>query len=175
MWCWRKRQSCNIRQSPCRLLCYSTFVSAFCCSAFSLGFFPAYFIGCLADHVGMQVTSSEEVSQRGCHTRNKDSFLFSICSLRSWHCSSPVNLRSLQPDPTGSGRLHVARWVCGSKIQDPGPTPHICPCPQFPLPWASSAPECNVHIWRRGERNSHLISVQIVFYYRQEEDRMEKL
>lgn len=138
-------------------------------------------LGCLADHVGMQ-TTSEEVSQRGCHTRNNNSFLLSICSFRSWRCSSPMSLRSLQPDSTGSGGLHVASgyfsiylncWVCRSKIQDPGSTPHVPRCPQFSLPWTISASVCNVLLWR--ERNSHLISVQIVFYYRQEEDRIEKL
>lgn len=146
MLCWRKRQSCKNRWSPCWQLSYGAFVSTFCGSATSFGFFPAYFIACPADHVGMQITSAEEDGHEGCHTRNKDSFLFSICSLRSWHCSSPVSLRSLQPQSTGAGRLHVASgflccsWMCTSKIQDPT---HIPSGPQFPLPRASSASECN--------------------------------
>lgn len=36
-----------------------------------------------ADYVQMEISSAEEDSHEGCHTRNKDSFLFSICSLRS--------------------------------------------------------------------------------------------
>lgn len=131
-------------------------------------FFPAYFIGSLADHVGMQNTSSSEVSWRGCHTRNKDSFLFSVCSVRSRQCSSPGSLRSLQPHSTGLADCTLPldfclnAWVCRTKIQDTGPTPYMLPCPQFPLSQTSSASECNVHLEWRGERNSHLVSVHTV-------------
>jgi len=87
-----------------------------------------------------------------------------------------VSLRSLQPDSTGSSRLHTAYrflylncWVSRSKIRDP------TPAPQFPLPLTSLALERNVQLWGREERNSRLTSAQTVFYDRQEEDRVEKL
>lgn len=130
-------------------------------------FIPAYFIGSLADHVEMQNTSSSEVSQRGCHTRNKDSFLFSICSVRSWQCSSPGSLRSLQPHSTRLADYTLPldfclnAWVCRTKIQDTGPT-NILPSSQFPLSHTSSASEYDVHLKWRGEGNSHLVSVHTV-------------
>lgn len=150
-----------------------TFVSVFCCSATSFGFFLAYFIACPADHVGMQISSAEKDSHEGCHTRSKDSFLFSICSLRSWLWRSPMSLRSLQPYTTKSGRLHIAFrflylncWVCRSKIQDP--------TVQIPSHLPISPPTDKLLIiYSRGKQKSHFTSVQIVFYYKQE-DRMEK-
>lgn len=103
----------------------------------------------------------------------QDRFLFSICSLRSWHCRSPVSLRSLQPYSTKSGRLHIASrflylncWVCRSKIQDP--------TVQIPSHPPISPPTEKLHlIYSRGKRKSHLTSAQTVFYYKQE-GRMEK-
>lgn len=100
--------------------------------------------------------SAEEVSHEGCHTRHEDSFLFSVSYLRRWHRSGPVWLRSLQPNSAGSGRLHVAsRFLCVCRdwpkthqfsVFSGIPSPLS---PRFPLPWTSSAPECNDHFGGR--------------------------
>lgn len=123
-----------------------------------------YFIACSGDHVGIQTTSDEEDSHEGCHTRYKDSFLFSICSVRSWHCSSPASFRFWQPDSTGSVRLNVASgflcpnfWTaeCAEDPESYSSYSLLTPSsPQFSLPQTSSDAEYNYFIFF------------FIFYYR---------
>lgn len=109
----KKKAVLQQQMKPLPTLCYTKFVSDFCCSAIAFRFFPVYFIPCPADHMGMLITSAEEDSHEGCLTRNKGSFLFSICSLRSWCCGSPMSPRSLQPEWADGRAWLFISWIHG--------------------------------------------------------------